>query len=123
MIYDMVMNDATGEIFVITDRGVASYRSDVSEVAPDYNNVVVYPNPVRPDYTGWITIQGLMDNSLVKITDVAGNLFNEGYANGGTYLWDGRTASGERVKTGVYLIYASQSGGSSGVVAKVMVVN
>ena len=123
LIYDMDMEDATGELFIATDKGVASYRSDVSEVAEDYNNVVVYPNPVRPDYTGWITIQGLMDNSLVKITDVAGNLFSEGYSNGGTYLWDGRTAAGERVKTGIYLIYASQSGGTSGVVAKVMVVN
>ena len=122
-IYSMDMNDATGEIFIATDKGVASYRSDVSEVAYDYNNVIVYPNPVRPDYTGWITVQGLMDNSLVKITDVAGNLFSEGYSNGGTYVWDGRTASGNRVKTGVYLIYASQSGGTSGVVAKVMVVN
>lgn len=123
LVYDMTMNDASGELFVATDLGVASYRSDVSEVAPNYDNVIVFPNPVRPDYTGWITIQGLMDNSLVKITDVSGNLFSQGYANGGTYLWDGRTAAGERVKTGVYLVYASQSGGSSGVVAKVMVVN
>ncbi|MBQ6938584.1 MAG: hypothetical protein IJN35_01925, partial [Muribaculaceae bacterium] len=123
LIYDMDMDDATGELFIATDKGVASYRSDVSEVAEDYDDVVVFPNPVRPDYTGWITVQGLMDNSLVKITDVAGNLFSEGYSNGGTYLWDGRTASGERVKTGVYLIYASQSGGTSGVVAKVMIVN
>ncbi len=123
LIYDMDINDASGELFIVTDKGVASYRADVSDVAQDYNNVTVFPNPVRPDYTGWITIQGLMDNSLVKITDLAGNLFNQGYSNGGTYVWDGRTASGERVKTGVYLIYASQSGGNSGVVAKVMVVN
>lgn len=123
LVYAMDMSEATGELFVATDLGVASYRSDVSEVAENYDNVKVFPNPVRPDYAGWITIQGLMENSLVKITDVAGNLFNEGYANGGTYAWDGRTSDGERVKTGVYLIYASQSGGKSGVVAKVMVVN
>lgn len=123
LVYAMDMSETSGELFVATDLGVASYRSDVSQVAPNYDNVTVFPNPVRPDYAGWITIQGLMENSLVKITDVAGNLFNEGYANGGTYAWDGRTAGGERVKTGIYLIYASQSGGSSGVVAKVMVVN
>ncbi len=122
-VYDMAMNNATGELFVATELGVASYRSDVSEVAPDYDNVVAFPNPVRPDYTGWITVQGLMENSLVKITDVAGNLFCEGYSNGGTFTWDGRTASGERVKTGIYLVYASQSGGNSGVVTKIMVVN
>lgn len=123
LVYDMAMNNATGELFVATELGVASYRADVSQAAENYDNVKVFPNPVRPDFTGWITIQGLMENSLVKITDVAGNLFSQGYANGGTYVWDGRTAGGERVKTGVYLIYASQSGGKSGVVAKVMVVN
>jgi hypothetical protein len=123
MIYEMVMNEVTGELFVGTDLGLASYRSDVSQSAKNYDNVVAFPNPVRPEYSGWVTIQGLMDNTLVKITDVAGNLFSEGYSNGGTYMWDGRTADGERVKTGVYLVFASQSGGTSGVVTKVMVVN
>ena len=123
MIYEMVMNEVTGELFVGTDLGLASYRSDVSQSAQNYDNVVAFPNPVRPEYSGWVTIQGLMDNTLVKITDVAGNLFSEGYSNGGTYMWDGRTANGERVKTGVYLVFASQSGGTSGVVTKVMVVN
>lgn len=123
MVYDMAMDNVTGELFVGTDKGVVSYRSDVSQSAPNYDSVIAFPNPVRPDYTGWITVQGLMDNSLVKITDVAGNLFSQGYSNGGTYTWDGRTATGERVKTGVYLVYVSQSGGTSGVVTKIMVVN
>lgn len=122
-IYSMAINDETGELFVATDAGVASYRSDVSNASDDYSNVYAFPNPVRPDYSGWITISGLMENSLVKITDVAGNLFYETYSNGGTVTWDGRTRDGARVKTGVYLVYASQSGGSSGVVTKIMVVN
>lgn len=74
LVYDMAMNESTGELFVATELGVASYRSDVSQAADNYDNVTVFPNPVRPDYTGWITVQGLMENSLVKITDVAGNL-------------------------------------------------
>ncbi len=124
-IYDMAINDATGELFVATSLGVASYRSDVSNPAEDYSNVIAFPNPVRPEYGGWITISGLMDNSLVKITDVAGNLFYEGYSNGGTISWDGRNRDGKRVKTGVYLVYASSAQGdkSSGVVTKIMVVN
>ncbi len=123
MVYSMALNDETGELFVATDMGLASYRSDVSQSSPNYDEVYAFPNPVRPDYSGWITISGLMENSLVKITDVAGNLFCEGYSNGGTFTWDGRTRNGERVKTGIYLVYASQSGGSSGVVTKIMVVN
>ena len=68
---------------------------------------------------------GLMENSLVKITDTAGNLFFQGYSNGGQISWDGRDRSGNRVKTGVYLVFASSSGSSkqSGVVTKILVVN
>lgn len=122
-VYSMDINEETGELFVATDLGLASYRSDVSSPAEDYSEVYAFPNPVRPDYSGWITISGLMENSLVKITDVSGNLFYEGYSNGGTLSWDGRNLDGARVKTGVYLVYASQSGGSSGVVTKIMIVN
>ena len=85
----------------------------------------VLPNPVRPDYEGWISVTGLMENSLVKITDTAGNLFFQGYSNGGQISWDGRDRSGNRVKTGVYLVFASSGGSSkqSGVVTKILVVN
>ena len=87
--------------------------------------IVMFPNPVRPDYEGWISVTGLMENSLVKITDTAGNLFFQGYSNGGQISWDGRDRSGNRVKTGVYLVFASSGGSSkqSGVVTKILVVN
>ena len=61
----------------------------------------------------------------MKITDTAGNLFFQGYSNGGQMSWDGRDRSGNRVKTGVYLVFASSGGSSkqSGVVTKILVVN
>ena len=84
-----------------------------------------FPNPVRPDYTGPIYVRGLMDNSLVKIADVSGNVIFQGRAEGGMFAWDGCTASGKRVKTGVYYVMVSQnaSGSASGAVTKIMVVN
>ncbi len=101
------------------------YDSDSSPAAEDYSDVYAYPNPVRPDYTGWITIAGLKDNSLVKIADIAGNVFFQGRSEGGMISWDGCNSAGERVRTGVYFVFASESGDgtSSGAVAKIMVVN
>ena len=67
-----------------------------------------------------------MDGSLVKIADMAGNVFFQGRSEGGMIRWDGCNSAGERVRTGVYLVFASQngeSGGSSGAVAKIMVIN
>ncbi len=82
------------------------------------------PNPVRPDYSGWITISGLMENSLVKIADTAGNVICTGRSEGGNFSWDGCDSTGRRVRTGVYYVLASQNQqGNSGIVAKFMVVN
>ncbi|WP_346699847.1 two-component regulator propeller domain-containing protein [Barnesiella sp. An22] len=122
---EVVVDPVTGIAYVGTTSGLAAYRSDAVQVSEDYSSVYAFPNPVRPDYEGWISVTGLMDNSLVKITDTAGNLFFQGYSNGGQISWDGRDRNGKRVKTGVYLVFASSSasGSQSGVVTKILVVN
>jgi len=114
----------TNEVYVGTDSGLAIYASDGSAARPDYSDVYAYPNPVTPDYTGWITVTGLMENSLVKIADAAGNVFFNGRSEGGMITWDGCDTSGRRVRTGVYFVMASQNAdGNSGVVTKILVVN
>ncbi len=121
---EIVVDYETGVAYIGTVNGLAAYRSDAVQSAVDYSNVYAFPNPVRPDYEGWISVTGLMENSLVKITDTAGNLFFQGYSNGGQISWDGRDRNGSRVKTGVYLVFASTTDGTSeGVVTKIMVVN
>lgn len=122
---EVVVDPVTGIAYVGTTSGLAAYRSDAVQANEDYSSVYAFPNPVRPDYEGWISVTGLMDNSLVKITDTAGNLFFQGYSNGGQISWDGRDRNGKRVKTGVYLVFASSSasGSQSGVVTKILVVN
>ena len=53
------------------------------------DNVWAYPNPVKPDYTGLITITGLSLDADVKIVSTSGTLVNQGRSNGGTYTWNG----------------------------------
>lgn len=105
--------------------GLLSFRSDASPAMDDYSEVYAYPNPVKPDYTGWITVAGLMDNSLVKIADAAGNVLFQGRSEGGMISWDGCNSSGDRVKSGVYYVYASTGGDgqtANAVVTKIMVI-
>ena len=73
-----------GEVFVGTDRGIASYRSDASEAQTTMSGAYAYPNPVRPDYGGMISITGLMDNTVVNIVDASGNLVCKTKSHGGT---------------------------------------
>lgn len=112
-------------VYFGTMTGLLSYKSDSSPAKDDYSEVYAYPNPVRPDYTGWITVAGLMDNSLVKIADAAGNVFFQGRSEGGMITWDGCNTAGERVRTGIYYVYASTGGEgqtSNAVVTKIMVI-
>jgi hypothetical protein len=121
-IYDIKMNQETGELFIITDLGLVSYRSDASQDDADYSSTKVFPNPVRPGYEGLITIQGIRYDSDVKVTDVAGNLIFKTTSNGGTATWDGKRVDGTKVESGVYLIWTATNEGSSNKVGKVVVV-
>ncbi len=122
-ILDIKINHLTGEVFFATENGLVSYRADATIGDEKFENVTVFPNPVRPTYRGNITIQGLAYNSDVKITDVSGNLIYQTQSNGGTVLWDGNKLSGERVQSGVYLIWTASTTGKGKNVAKVVVLN
>jgi len=122
-IVDLELDQSTGELFIITDKGLVSYRTDATYEDPEYDNVIVFPNPARPDFDGPITIQGIRYNSDIKITDIAGNLVYSTTSNGGTATWNGKTLNGEPVGTGVYLIWTAANEGKGKKVGKVLVVN
>lgn len=122
-IIDLSINQKTGEMFIITDKGMVSFRIDASYEDSEYETVSVFPNPARPDFTGPITIQGIRYNSDVKITDAAGNLVYQTTSNGGTATWDRKTLTGDPVVSGVYLIWTAANEGKGRKVGKVLVIN
>ena len=124
-VYAVACDPNSNKVYFGTDIGLIEYSSTSAPGSDNYDDVYAYPNPVRPDFTGWITVTGLMENSLVKIADAAGNVFCQGRSDGGMFTWDGCNPAGERVKTGVYYVYASQNatGDASACVTKIMVVN
>lgn len=121
-IFSICVKPNSNTIFIGTPNGVLEYETSSVTPAPSYDEVLVYPNPVRPEYTGFITIKGLMANSLVKISDASGNVITLLQATGGTATWDGLNASGERVKSGVYYVLASENETSSAIVAKFLII-
>lgn len=123
VILDLAIDQTTGELFIATDRGLVSFRADASYEDAEYNSVNVFPNPARSDYSGPITIQGIRYNSDVKITDISGNLVYKTQSNGGTATWNGKNINGERVATGVYLIWTANNDGDGRKVGKVLVLN
>lgn len=125
-ITDVFVDPNSNSVFISTLDGLYEYSSTSSPGRPDYSDVIAYPNPVTPDYTGLITIRGLMDSSLVKIMDSGMHLVYQTMSEGGMAVWDGCNVSGTRVKSGVYYVFASVSSETDSqgdVVAKILVVN
>ena len=120
----IAIDDQTGEVFFGTDNGLCSYMSDASATSDhmDKNNVYAYPNPVKPEYTGLITVTGLTMNANVKIVTASGSLVAEGTSNGGIFTWDGCDEEGKRVASGVYMVQTATSDGKKGTVCKIAIV-
>lgn len=122
-IQSIAVNGLNGEVFFATDKGLVSYKSDATDGQDIFKNVYAYPNPVREDYEGLIAIKGLVTDVDVKITDISGKLVYSTKALGGQAVWDGKTVFGEKVKSGVYLVYCSNENGSKTNVTKILVIN
>jgi hypothetical protein len=122
-ILSIAINPSTGEVFFGTDAGLVSFQSDASEADDTFNNVHAYPNPVRPNYKGVITIAGLVEKTQVKITDINGNLVCETVSNGSLATWDGKDAHGRRVNTGIYLVICASSDGTQNAITKILFIN
>lgn len=122
-VLDIRIDHASGEVYFATDKGLVSMRADATIFDEKFSDVTVFPNPVKPDFAGPITIQGLGYQSDVKVTDISGNVVFKTTSNGGTAIWDGKTLSGERVQSGVYLIWAASVDGKGREVAKILFMN
>ena len=116
----ITINHENGEVFIGTGKGVLSYRSNATIGSSKQNSTTVFPNPVRESYNGVISIKGLVTNANIKITDINSNIIYEDYANGGQATWNGLDKNGNRVHTGVYLIFSSDINGEEKIVSKVL---
>lgn len=114
----------TGEVFIGTDIGLQAYRGTATEGASYINkdNIYAFPNPVKPEYEGPVAIKGFSTNALVHITDAAGHVVFSTNAEGGQAIWNTYTNNGEKVGSGVYYVFASDTQGQMRAVTKVLII-
>ncbi len=111
-VYSVCPMGDTGHLMVMTSHGVVEYIDDTADAqAGGDDAVTVYPNPVRPDFTGLVTITGVKPGSMVRVTDMAGTLVAEFEATAGC-AWNCCGTDGDRVETGRYAIRVQQPDGS-----------
>jgi hypothetical protein len=112
----------TGEVWFGTTKGIVTLRETGTTGSDNMDKVYAYPNPVREDFTGNVTITGLVRNSHVKITDISGNLVYETESTGGDATWDMNTYNGKKVSTGVYLVFCNNPDGTISAVTKILII-
>ena len=97
-------NGQNGSVFFGTSLGLVEYGGqarDAQETLSE-SNILVYPNPVKPDFDGYVTITGLTSESTIRIVSNSGKLVNYGTSNGGSYSWNLNDVNGNPVPSGVY---------------------
>jgi hypothetical protein len=121
-IVKIAINGLTGDVWFGTSEGIVSFRGEAITGKEDFSGIYAFPNPVREDYEGLVTITGLVENTSVKITDVSGNLVYETTSLGGQAVWDLKNYRSGRVSTGVYLVFCANEDGTLAGVTKLLVI-
>lgn len=122
-ITSIALHPGSGEVFFGTNNGIISYISDATQPDNVFSDVFVYPNPVRENYEGPVVISGLIEDTWIKITDMNGNLVHETKSLGGQAIWDGKNLKGDRVMTGVYLVFCTNDDGSQTHITKLLFIH
>lgn len=121
-IKSIAINDITGEVFIATDVGLISYQDIPKSPVNKMKELKVFPNPFNYDKNEEIFIEGLSDETFIKVLGVDGTVINSFQTTGGRVSWNGKDSNGKQLGSGVYFIIAVDSGGSSKGVGKVVIV-
>lgn len=119
----ITIDGKTGEVYFATLKGICSFRSTATEGGETNEEVLVFPNPVPPDFAGTIAIRGLVNNAIVKITELDGRLVYQTRALGGQAVWDGRNYKGQKISSGVYLVLVNDDGKKERMATKIFFIN
>lgn len=117
----ILIEPTTGEIFFKAMQQLVSFRGTATEGATSQNTIQIFPNPVSSSFMGNIAFRGLVNNAIVKITDLTGKLLFQTTALGGQAIWNGRTYEGHKVASGIYLVFVRDLTGSEQAVGKIVI--
>jgi ligand-binding sensor domain-containing protein len=118
----LAVDNKTGDVWFGTSKGIQSFRGNATTGEEKFKKVYTFPNPVRENFNGNVTITGLIRDTQIRITDISGNLVYETVSDGGQATWNLKTYNGRRVATGVYLVFCASKDGSQSYVTKMLVI-
>lgn len=122
-ITSLAIAENTGTIFVGTDKGLTSLKTNAVKPKETFEDLFVYPNPLLLNGdNNIVTIDGLIRDTDIKILTISGKLVKEFSSPGGRVAnWDGRDDFGNLVPSGVYFIVAFDAEGNNVAKSKIAV--
>ena len=104
-------------VYIGTPSGLFRIDSDTQNSSLNLSDVKIYPNPVKPGYTGLVTIENVSENSLVKIIDTAGNNILSATSSGKKL-----TINPSQLSAGIYNVLVTTNDGQSKIIGKLMII-
>lgn len=123
-IRSIAVDDKKGIVYIATDIGLVSFVDVTTASTPDLKTLKVYPNPLV--YANLeqnrIIIEGLAEETTVRILSTSGMLIDEFPAKGGRVQWIPRTKSGQKLASGIYFVISVETDGTKTATGKFAVI-
>ncbi|HOO14519.1 MAG TPA: hypothetical protein PLF00_05250 [Candidatus Marinimicrobia bacterium] len=125
-ILDVAFDPPRGLVYISTDKGISVYKSPYAYYGNQYQKPNTFPSPFRIPADQPLTIDGLLQDSEVKIMLLDGTFIRhldprDGEVAGQQAYWDGRNEQGKLVSSGVYIFVAYTPDGDT-ITGKIAVV-
>ena len=124
-ILSIAIDPKSGKVYFGTDYGLAELKTEFVQPNESFNTIFTYPNPfiVGNSETPFVTIDGLVRNSNIKIMNISGDLVCEIKSAGGRVAsWNGKDMNGNFVSSGIYILVASDPEANNVATAKIAVI-
>lgn len=123
VIRSIAIDKNKGIVYVGTDAGLTSFETPAIEPVESFSDLFIYPNPfLLVDKNEFLTIDGLIKDSEIKILSITGKLISEFSSPGGRVAyWSGKDLDGKFVSSGIYIIVAYDQDGNDVATSKVAV--
>ncbi|CAN5515648.1 hypothetical protein BH10BAC5_BH10BAC5_24060 [soil metagenome] len=122
-INSIAISSKTGKAYFATQKGLSALKTNAIEPVSSFDKIICSPNPYLIPASVSMNIDGLVENSVIKIISLNGEVMNEFDTPGGKIAkWNGADKNGKNVPSGIYMVVAYNKDGSKVGVGKVVVI-
>ncbi|MCI0449232.1 MAG: hypothetical protein L0Y79_05505 [Chlorobi bacterium] len=113
----------SGIVYFGSEKGIVSYQTIAVNPLSECDKIHAGPNPFIVPSSAPLKIDGLVEESTVKILSISGTLVAEFVTPGGRIAnWDGKDIYGNYVSSGIYIIAGYNKDGNKVCTGKVAIV-